>query len=75
MRKEKKMSPVAMMVLFGLLVPFLSVISNVFCGRQTDEAKAVSDAYTEKHPFMALFGTAVGLAPAIIYWAYVISQL
>lgn len=69
------MSPVAMMVLFGLLVPLFSLIGNVFCGKQTDEVKAASDAYVKKHPFMSLFGVAIGITPAIIYWVYVISQL
>jgi hypothetical protein len=69
------MSTVAIMVLFGLLVPIFNFVGNFLCGNLSEEVKQAKKEFIHEHPIMAIIGSLISFIPAIAYWAYVFAQL
>ena len=69
------MSTIAIMVLFGLLVPVFKFISNFLRGSLSEKVKEAQKEFTHEHPVMVIIGSLIGFIPAIAYWIYVFTQL
>ncbi len=65
------MSTTAMMVLFGLVVPFVNIITGVLLGNKDEAVRKARDSYMNNHPVAIIIGTIIAYIPAIVYWIYV----
>ena len=69
------MNTLAIMIIFSLSVPIISLIGNTLRGESSDAAKQAQKDYVNKHPISFMLGTLISFIPAIIYWIYVITQV